>query len=822
MIHLLLIDDNPDDRTFTVRELEREFPDLSVSHIINAASFKQALAEGNFNFVITDYRLRWSNGLAILRQVRGHYPQCPIIMFTDTGTQEVAVEAMKAGLDDYLLKSSKHFVRLPIAVRAVLDRKRAEQAEQQWAQVFEHAEWGMVIGSADGTTLEVANPAFARMHGYTKEELSGRPIKTVFAPECHLQLQQGLEIAHQQGHYTFESKHVRKDGTVFPVLINSTTVRDSTGNTLFTVVNVQDITERKRLEAERDQLLARERAARAEAEAQEKRATFLAAASQMLISSLDYRQVLTSIAHMSVPMLADWCFVDIVENRVVDFTKPVVAAATPEKEDLILQLRRRYPPSPDAPYGPAKVLRTGEPELVSHVSEEIPLALAQNEEHLKLLHQLQATSYMVVPMQVGACKLGTIAFSFARADRRYNQADLEMALELGRRAAVALNHARLYQDAQEANRIKDEFLAIVSHELRTPLNALLGWSQMLRSRKMSEETTAKALATIERNARLQSKLIEDILDISRIVQNRIRLHKTAVHLVPIINEVLEDVRPLAEAKAIDIEPILDPSVGQVFGDPERLQQVVWNLLSNAIKFTAQGGQVKVQLAQTGNDAQITVSDNGQGISADFLPYVFDRFRQGFDTTTRKSGGLGLGLAIVHHLVEMHGGTVYASSAGEGLGATFTVRLPIRELQLIAQPEPEESIVPDQLPRLTGLRVLVVDDDQDTLDLTAFVLKQCQAEVTTANSVDAALTLFPHCQPNLLVSDIGMPGQDGFHLIQQVRQLEANQDKGIPAIALTAFAKEEDQQRAIAAGFQRHLAKPVNPYELVTVVASLVA
>lgn len=699
MIHLLLIDDNPNDRTFAVRELKREFSDLTVIHIIDAASFEQALTEGCFNFVITDYRLRWTDGLTVLRQVRACYPHCPVIMFTDSGTEEIAVEAMKAGLDDYLLKSSKHAVRLPVAMQTALERRQ--------------------------------------------------------------------------------------------------------------------------LQAERDQLLERERAARAEAEAQEKRSTFLAEASRMLASSLDYRQVLTSIAYMAVPKFADWCFVDIVENTVVDFAKPVVAAATPDKEALVLQLRRRYPPAPDAPYGSAKVLRTGEPELIVELPDILPLAIAQDEEHLQLLRQLQAQSCLVVPMTVGERTLGTIAFASATTDRRYGQADLEMSLELGRRAAIALDHARLYQEAQAANRIKDEFLAIVSHELRTPLNALLGWAQMLRERKLDEEKTAKALETIERNAKLQSKLIEDILDISRIVQNRIQLNKVAVHLVPIIHGVLEDVRPLATAKAIEIASILDPSIGQVTGDVERLQQIVWNLLSNAIKFTSPGGRIEVQLAQVGNHAQITISDTGQGISKEFLPYVFDRFRQGGYTTTRKQGGLGLGLSIVQHLVEMHGGIVYANSDGEGLGATFTIQLPIREPQLTVQPPIEELAIPEQFPLLAGLRILVVEDDPDTLDLTTFVLEQCQAEIKTANSVDLALHLFSGFKPDVLVSDIGLPGQDGYALMRQIRQLEAESRDRVLAIALTAFAKEEEQHQAITAGFQRHLAKPVNPYELVAAIANLV-
>ncbi|MBD2081387.1 response regulator [Leptolyngbya sp. FACHB-17] len=700
MIHFLLIDDNPSDRTFIVRELEREFPGSKVTHVTHAASFEQALTDRSFNFVITDYRLRWSDGLTILRKVRDCNPNCPVIMFTDSGTQEIAVAAIKAGLDDYLLKSSKQFVRLPIAIRAAFDRRQ--------------------------------------------------------------------------------------------------------------------------IEAERDQLLERERAARVEAEAQKKRATFLAEASQMLVSSLDYRQVLTSIAHMAVPTFADWCLVDIVKNTGVDFTKPIVATSTPDIEALLLQLRQHYPPAPDALCGPARVLQTGTPELTSDLPETTLLKIAQDEKHLGLLRQLQAKSYMTVPMNLGNRTLGTIAFASVGGDRRYSQADLEMALELGHRAAIALDHARLYQEAQEANRIKDEFLAIVSHELRTPVNALLGWAQMLRGRKLDEVTAAKALETIERNARLQSKLIDDILDISRIVQNRIRLNQIVVHLVPVINEVLEDMRSLATAKEIEIESIFDPSIGLIIGDPERLQQVVGNLLSNAIKFTPQGGHVVVQLSQIGNQAQITICDNGQGIPAEFLPYVFDRFRQGVHTTTRKHGGLGLGLAIVRHLVEMQGGRVFANSAGEGLGATFTVQLPIQELQLSAQPEPEKSAIPSELPMIANLRVLMVDDDQDTLDLMSFVLEECQAEVKTTSSVDAALAVFSQFNPHVLVSDIGMPEKDGYDLIRKIRQLETDQNNLIPAIALTAFAKAEDQQQALSAGFQRHMAKPVNPYDLVAVITSLIS
>jgi CheY-like chemotaxis protein len=400
-----------------------------------------------------------------------------------------------------------------------------------------------------------------------------------------------------------------------------------------------------------------------------------------------------------------------------------------------------------------------------------------------------------------------------------------MAEELARRAAIAIDNARLYHDseaarkaAQEANRIKDEFLAIVSHELRTPLNAMLGWTQMLRNRKLNEATTAKAIETIERNARSQQKLIEDILDISRIVLGKIRLNTRPVHLAPIINAVIENVRPIAEIKAIQIESILDPSVAQVMGDSERLQQVVWNLLSNAVKFTYKGGRVEVRLEQIDSTAQITVKDTGKGISSDFLPFVFERFRQSEGATTRTHGGLGLGLSIVRHLVEMHNGTILAASEGEGRGATFTVQLCTIDSRAVL-PREENQAVLDNLPALDGLQVLVVDDSPDTLELISFILEQCKAQVTTATSVCEALEAIAQLKPDILISDIGMPDEDGYSLIRKLRTLEAEQGRQIPAVALTAFAREEERTRDLCAGFQMHLAKPVEPTELVAVVAT---
>jgi len=373
------------------------------------------------------------------------------------------------------------------------------------------------------------------------------------------------------------------------------------------------------------------------------------------------------------------------------------------------------------------------------------------------------------------------------------------------------------EEAERANRIKDEFLAVLSHELRSPLNPILGWSRLLQTRKFDATRTTEALATIERNAKLQAELIEDLLDVSRILQGKLSLNVTPVTLTSTIESAMETVRLAAEAKSIQIYTRLEPEVGVVSGDASRLQQVVWNLLSNAIKFTPQGGGVDIRLERIGSQAQITVSDTGKGIQADFLPYVFDYFRQGDSTTTRKFGGLGLGLAIVRHLVELHGGTVQADSPGEGQGATFTVRLPLLLSQLqsdrcLDQSEPSLD--------LNGVEILVVDDDTDAREFVTFLLEQYGARVRAVSSAGEALTALTQSVPDVLLSDIGMPDVDGYMLMQQVRTLPPEQGGQIRAIALTAYAGEINYQQAIAAGFQSHISKPVEPAELVAVVTSL--
>ncbi|HEY9872668.1 MAG TPA: ATP-binding protein, partial [Candidatus Obscuribacterales bacterium] len=405
--------------------------------------------------------------------------------------------------------------------------------------------------------------------------------------------------------------------------------------------------------------------------------------------------------------------------------------------------------------------------------------------------------------------------------------------------------------AEAANRIKDEFLAVLSHELRSPLNPILGWAKLLRTRKISPATADRALETIERNAQLQTQLIDDLLDVSRILRGKLSLNVCQVDLASTIEAAIETVRLAAESKSIDFRfsigqrdataNFLDFPAGDtrtisndeqpnnpkskiqnpkflVAGDPNRLQQVVWNLLSNAVKFTPQGGRVEVRLECVDSQAQIQVTDTGKGISPDFLPHVFDYFRQENSTTTRVFGGLGLGLAIVRHLIELHGGSVWASSPGEGHGATFTVKLPLIEIH----PQINESNGQgDRILDLSDIKILVVDDDVDSREFTTFVLEQSGALVTAVASAGEAIDAIVKTKPDLLMSDIGMPEADGYMLIRHIRDMPPEQGGQIPAIALTAYASEFDAQQALKAGFHKHLSKPVEPTELIAVVAKLI-
>jgi signal transduction histidine kinase/DNA-binding response OmpR family regulator len=461
-------------------------------------------------------------------------------------------------------------------------------------------------------------------------------------------------------------------------------------------------------------------------------------------------------------------------------------------------------------------------------------------------------AYVCHPLIVGQRLLGTLSFGTDRKDRfcddeieffrtvsyyvaMARERERLMGIERQRMAELALaasQNQQLYEleqaarvEAEDANRLKDEFLATVSHELRAPLNAIRGWTTLLRSGKLAPEQATKAIETIENNTRSQNRLIEDLLDVSRIITGKLRLETQQLSLAEVIESVLDVLRPAAEAKGVRLESVIEPRASFVLGDPTRLQQVVWNLLSNAIKFTSRDGWVNIRLGRINSHVELTVADSGVGISPDFLPYVFDRFRQADSTSKRKFTGLGLGLAIVKHIVELHGGQVLARSAGEGQGATFTVQIPLSPALNPVAPAPSlpslnEAPSADCNVRLDGLRVLLVDDESDAREVLAALLKNYGAKPLSAASSAEGLELLAAEPVDAIISDIGMPGEDGYQFIRRVRKLEASRKAWTPALALTGYARPEDRVHILAAGFHAHVAKPIEPNELVVVLASL--
>ena len=394
--------------------------------------------------------------------------------------------------------------------------------------------------------------------------------------------------------------------------------------------------------------------------------------------------------------------------------------------------------------------------------------------------------------------------------------------QLAQMASIAIENV-LYSEAREANRLKDEFLTTLSHELRTPLTAILGWTRILRAPALDPSRFSHGLDVIERNVNAQAKLIDDLLDISRISAAKLRLNTRPMAVVPVVEGVVEGLRPAWEGKSIDVQVTIDPSAAgrsDVAGDPDRLQQVVWNLLSNAIKFTPAEGSIEIAVERTSGHVKIRVSDTGKGISPDFLAHVFDRFRQADSSTTRSHGGLGIGLAIVRHIVEMHGGTVSAASAGPGLGATFVVNLPALETQGLEIRTPDADLAPAPPPDLTGLRVLMLDDEPDAREVVGEILKSAGAQVSLFASVEEALAGLDEAAPDVLVSDIAMPGGDGYEFLREVRRRGVGAARPVPAVALTAYVRREDRARALAEGFDRHVSKPIEPENFLRVLADV--
>ncbi|HKB10535.1 MAG TPA: ATP-binding protein [Vicinamibacterales bacterium] len=573
------------------------------------------------------------------------------------------------------------------------------------------------------------------------------------------------------------------------------------------------------------ELYEEQRHAREAADHARQQATYLADVGTALSVSLDYEATLKSVATLAVPTIADWVAVDVVGEH-GSLQRLAVAHVDPAKLELARTVEERYPTDPNAPGGVHAVIRTGKPAYMSRIPPHLIEAAARDAEHLRILRELNLTSYMCVPLMARGKAFGAITFVSAESGREYSEVDLRFARELATRASLAVENARAYARANEASRLKDEFLATLSHELRTPLNAVLGYARMLRLQTLPPEKVAPALETVERNATALKQMIEDVLEVSRIVAGRLRLNVEPVDLPAILRDAVATVSPAVEAKGVRLETIIDTLTTPVSGDADRLQQIVWNLLSNAIKFTPRGGRVQLRLARVDSHVEVSVSDTGRGIPEEFLPFVFERFRQADASFSREHGGLGLGLAIAKQLTELHGGTIAVASGGLGQGATFTITLP---LMIVHQPQPVPREQPSadreepsstEMPRLDGVDVLAVDDEPDSLNLLRTVLEGAGASVTTARSAREALDLLETARPEVIVADVGMPGMDGLQFIRTVRQLD-EPIRSTPAAALTAYARSRDRITSLASGFQMHLVKPIDPVELVVAIATLV-
>ena len=688
-VSILLVDDHIENLV----ALEALLTDLK-QNLVRAESGIDALRlllHQEFALIILDVDMPIMNGFetAALIREREKSRHTPIIFLTAINkTEQHVFKGYSLGAVDYLTKPFVPEVLLAKVTAFVELHKKTEEVKRQATLLqqmvaelagsndeirklnvelqAERDSVNTVLDTADSIVIVLdasqnivrASRAVERTLGYAQNEVNGRSLSSFFVSAGPWQQMPEAENYWQA-----------KDGTTRLIAWSKTQL----GPDHF-ILTGNDITERKRAEQQREQVI-RAEVARAEAEASERRSAFLAEASTMLSATLDYERTLVNISRLAIPTFADWCFVYLaLDGHVI--SSALIAHVDPEKEHLAQQVDIRPEDLSSETLPIVRIFQTGTPELFADVSDEELWKTVNDQAKYDALKLLGLRSAVVVPILARHSVLGVIGFASAKPGR-YSSTELLFAQDLARRISLALENARLYREAQEANRAKDEFLATLSHELRTPLNAILGWTQILRSKRLDEITAARAFEAIERNAKAQAELIEDMLDVSRIITGRLRLELQPVRLSEAVEAALDSVRPAAEAKGVRME--YSPTAGGIIsGDQHRLQQIVWNLLSNAVKFTPSGGFVRIKLECVGSEARLSVSDTGRGINPQFLPYVFDRFRQAETMVSRTAGGLGLGLSIARHLVELHGGVIEASSEGEGHGATFTVMFPLRE------------------------------------------------------------------------------------------------------------------------------------------------
>jgi PAS domain S-box-containing protein len=666
--------------------------------------------------------------------------------------------------------------------------------------LIDSAEDAIITKTLEGV-ITSWNKSAERIFGYTAEEIIGKPV-TVLIPEGHLdeeptilaRLRAGERIEH------YETVRQRKDGTLINISLTVSPIKGPHGRIVGASKIARDITEQRQGREALDEAAERLKLA--------------LAASRLGDWSWDAETDMVTMSETAAQLFdvppgpyMTWTRIrELLNEEDREPAKLAVEKALAEHSDYDIEYRVRH--------------KDGSEVWVSAKGRGIYGAGGSVVGMLGFVQDISLRKRNEQTLREQADALRTVATEKAQLYETAKKAREEAE----RTAAV---NEQLYRQAEESSRLKEEFLATISHELRTPLSAILGWTRMLRLGQLSKDNEIKALDTIERNARAQAQLVDDLLDVSRIITGKLRMDVRPADPNLFIDAAVEAVRPAAEAKGVRVQKVIDTGPISIPGDPVRLQQVVWNLLANAIKFTPRGGRVQIRSERVNSHFEIVVSDTGQGISPDFLPYVFDRFRQADQKTSRQHGGMGLGLAIVRHLVELHGGTVSASSEGEGHGATFTVTLPIVPIYQTdssgsrVHPAARDLLpVDDSTDRLDGLRILVVDDEADTRALLKQGLEYCGAEVKDVGSAAEALKELETYVPDILISDIGMPGVDGYDLIRQVRQLPINKGGKVAAIALTAYTRTEDRLQALRAGYDMHVPKPVELAELVAVATTL--
>jgi PAS domain S-box-containing protein len=694
--------------------------------------------------------------------------------------------------------------------RDISDQKNATAARAYLAALVDSADDAIIAKNLDGV-IQSCNAAAERMFGYSSQELIGRSIRMLIPPERQdeedeilARLRRGERIEH------FETIRMRKDGRRLNVALTISPVKDDLGNIIGASKIARDITALKQAEAERIRLI-QENAAVTET---------LNNVGALVASDLDRDKVVQAVTDAATERTGaafGAFFYNVVDERGESYTLYAISGVP----------REMFAKSPMARntevFGPTfrgtSVVRSDDITEDPRYGHNAPY-------DGMLPGQLPIRSYLAVPVKGrGGDIIGGLFFGHSEV-ARFTAHHERIAIGIASWAAVALENARLYMNVQEASRLKDEFLASLSHELRTPLNAILGYARMLRSGIIAPDKKERAIATIERNATSLTQIVEDVLDISRIVSGKMRLNVQTVDFPTIVRNAIDAIAPAADAKGVRVETVLDPDATPISGDPERLQQVLWNLLSNAVKFTQRDGKVQVRLERVNSHIELTVSDTGIGIAPEFLPHVFERFRQAEGGTTRERGGLGLGLSIARHLTELHGGTIEVSSGGVGQGATFRVKIPLMIMHPVRdhlrRVHPRSTAAS---PAITGsplknIHVLAVDDEQDALTLVCELLEAAGARMTTARSAHEALAKLDAEAPDVVVADLGMPTMDGFGFIERVRRHGDAKVREVPAAALTAYARSEDRMKALQAGFQIHLAKPIDPAELVTTIAVL--